>query len=134
MYYYVTFFRIVPDNSGIFVFRTFFLLFLLVYTWKRCSVFVVFGQTIDRCEELTDEIVTEFVRITAAKPTHFKMMPRTPSLIGRSGRYQFEKSAKRSFREIDIKLPTRRSEMTDRVMHTVTNMSHLNLLIILDAN
>ena len=133
MDYYVIIFRIVPDNSGIFVFGTFFLLFLLIYTWKSCGVFVVFGQTIYRCEEFTDEIVTEFVfRIIASKPTHFKTMPQARSLIGRSGQRHFEKSVKRSFREIDS--DCRWSEMTDDIRHAVTNMSHLNLLIILDAN
>ena len=93
IYYYVTFFRILPDNSGIFVFWTFFLSFLLIYTWKGCCCFVIFCKTVDRCEELTNEIVTEFIfRNNPEKPTHFKMMRRIRSIIQSASIWNFDQT------------------------------------------
>ena len=94
IYYYVTFFRILPDNSGIFVFWTFFLSFLLIYTWKGRCGFVIFCEAVDRCEKFTDEIVTEFIfRINPAKPTHFEMIRRIRSIIQSASVWNFDQTA-----------------------------------------
>ena len=93
IYYYVTFFQIVPDNSGIFVFWTFFLSLLLIYTWKGCCCFVIFCKTVDCRKEFTDEIVTEFILTTyTAKPTHFKTMRRIRSVIQSASFWNFDQT------------------------------------------
>ena len=132
-------FRIVPGNSGIFTFWTFFLSLLFIYTWKNCGIFVVFCQAVHRREELTNEIVTKFIfRIISAKPTDFQLILKARSLIGWTYQVSHLVSISSKLWSNDhfgkLTWECRLSEILNYVMHAVTSMSHLNLLIILNAN